>query len=46
MSTTASLESPKATTHYLDHVGTTQQARAERQHRKSGIVGLLKDKRM
>lgn len=46
MSTTASLESPKATTHYLDHVGTTQQAQAERQHRKSGIVGLLKDKRM
>ncbi|KWU43975.1 MFS general substrate transporter [Rhodotorula sp. JG-1b] len=45
-SSTASLESPKATTHYLDHVGATQQVQAERQHRKSGIVGLLKDKRM
>ncbi|GAA5987746.1 hypothetical protein JCM10908_007196 [Rhodotorula pacifica] len=46
MSATGSLDSPKGTTHYLDHVSATQEAHAQRQHRKSGIVGLLRDKRM
>ncbi|POY75595.1 hypothetical protein BMF94_1217 [Rhodotorula taiwanensis] len=43
---THSLDSPKGENHFLDNVHDAREAAIVRSQQKSGIVGLLKDKRM